>query len=503
MMVNRMNRTSTEFSSVKLGYGASIVALMSRAARPQLATGALLTAIMLLAGICPSHASAQIDLGALQDEAVAWVQQYIRINTINPPGNETRAVEFFAEIFEAEGIEYETVESAPGRGNIWARIEGGDQPGLVLLHHMDVVPADERFWSSDPLSGELRDGYIYGRGALDTKTSGILHLATFLALHRTGTPLNRDVVFMATADEEAGGFFGAGWLVENRRELFNDIGFLLNEGGGGSVVEGKAQFGIEVTQKVPYWVRLTATGEPGHGSSPLVSYASLEMIEALDRFRRYEFGARVLPAVDRQFKGMAGRHPEPWQSRFQDLAAAIREPGVLLELQEYAPELHTLVRNTCSITRFGGSEKINVVSPEVWAEIDCRLLPDQDPEAWLAEVREVLGPDIETEILMGFSPAVSSIDTDLYRTVREVTLETFPDASFVPQVQGGFTDSHFFRDLDIVSYGYSATATPAEDSGGVHGNDERVTEQNVRRGVEMTLKILERFAATRPIMEDD
>jgi len=143
-----------------------------------------------------------------------------------------------------------------------------------------------------------------------------------------------------------------------------------------------------------------------------------------------------------------------------------------------------------------------VVSPEVAAEIDCRLLPDQDPDEWLAEVRSVLGPDVDVEVLMGFTPAVSSTDTDLYRTVREVTLEEFPDAGFVPQVVGGFTDSHFFRDLGITSYGYSATATPSEDAGGVHGNDERVTEENVRHGVEMTLAILERFAATRPVMED-
>ena len=488
-MLNRMNPAPTTFDPAKREPTAWLAATW-------------IAGSVLLTAASPSHVSAQIDLAALQDEAVEWLQQYIRVNTVNPPGNETRGAEFFAEIFEAEGIEYEVVESAPGRGNIWARIEGGDEPGLVLLHHMDVVPADERFWSTDPLSGEVRDGYIYGRGALDTKTSGILHLATFLTLHRTGTPLNRDVVFMATADEEAGGFFGAGWLVENRPELFENIGFLLNEGGGGEVVEGKVQFGIEVTQKVPYWVRLTATGNPGHGSSPQVSYASLELIEALDRLGRYEFEPRVIAAVDGHFKGMAERHPEPWRSRFQDLASAIREPGVLLELQEYAPWLHTLVRNTCSITRFGGSGKINVVSPQVWAEIDCRLLPDQDPEAWLAELQEVLGPEIDMEVMMGFTPAVSSTDTELYRTVRDVTLETFPEASFVPQVLGGFTDSHFFRDLGIVSYGYEATAMPAEDSGGVHGNDERVTEENVRRGVEITIKILERFAATRPIMEE-
>lgn len=472
-----------------------MLASLSRAAIP--------AAVALTWAVCgATELRAQLDLELLQDEAVAWLQEYIGINTINPPGNEIEGARFFARIFEEEGIEYELVESAPGRGNIWARLEGGDEPGIVLLHHMDVVPADERYWSSDPLSGELRDGYVYGRGALDTKTSGILHLATFLALHRTNTPLRRDVVFMATADEEAGGFFGAGWLVEHRPELFDDIGFLLNEGGGGSEVDGAVNFGLEVTQKVPYWLRLTATGEPGHGSRPLVTYASAEMIEALDRLHRHEFEARVIPAVDAHFRGMAARHPEPWRSRFANLAAAIAEPGVLGELQAYNPGLHALTRNTCSITRFGGSDKINVVSPEVWAEVDCRLLPDQDPDVWLAEVRDVLGPSIDLEVLMGFTPAVSGTDNELYRTVRDVTLQEFPEAGFVPQVLGGFTDSHFFRDLGITSYGYVATATPAADAGGVHGNDERVTELNVRRGVAMTLKILERFAATRPVMEE-
>jgi len=467
----------------------------------RLRTG-LLLASFLAPLIITGQAEAQLDLAALQDEAVGLLREYIRINTVNPPGNEIASARFFAEIFEAEGIEYEIAESAPGRGNIWARLEGGDEPGIVLLHHMDVVPADARYWTADPLSGDLRDGYIYGRGALDTKTSGILHLATFLALHRTGTPLNRDVVFMATADEEAGGFFGAGWLVENRPEIFEDIGFLLNEGGGGSDIDGSISFGLEVTQKVPYWLRLTSSGEPGHGSRPLESYASTKLIAALERLRLHSFEARVVPAVAEHFRGMAPRYPEPWRTRFGDLSEAIREAGFLLELQRYDPALHALTRNTCSITRFEGSDKINVVSPEVWAELDCRLLPDQDPDAWLSEVREVLGPEIDVEVLMGFTPAVSSTDTELYRAVRDVTLETFPDAGFVPQVVGGFTDSHFFRDLGITSYGYTATATPAEDAAGVHGNDERVTELNVRRGVAMTLRILERLAATRPVMEE-
>lgn len=448
-------------------------------------------------------AAQQVDLTALQDEAVEYLQEYLRLDTQNPPGNEILGARFFAEIFEREGIPYEIAESAPGRGNIWAWLEGGEEPALVLLHHMDVVPADPRYWSDSPLSGALKDdGYIYGRGALDTKTGGILHLAAFLALHRSGVPLKRDVIFVGTADEEAGGAYGAGWLVENRPEIFANVGYLLNEGGGGSQVGDKYQFGIEVTQKVPYWIHLKTVGEPGHGSRPRTSSSVTEMVEALDRLRAHQFEARVIPPVDVHFKGAAASQPEPWRTRFQNMARYVGDAQVLRELQEYEPGLHALLRNTCSITRLMGSEKINVVPPEAGAELDCRLLPDQDPQAFLAELQSVLGPEVEMEVLMGFTPAVSPTDTELYEVVKGVTLETFPGADFVPQVVGGFTDSHFFRDLGIVSYGYEATATPQVDWGGVHGNDERVTEENVRRGVAMTLEIVKRFAAARGVSQE-
>ncbi len=460
----------------------------------------VLLAFALAAPATGRVAAQDIDPSALQDEAVRWLQEYIRLDTQNPPGNEILGARFFARIFDAEGIEYEIAESAPGRANIWARLEGGDRPGLLLLHHMDVVPADARYWSDDPLSGKLENGYVWGRGALDTKTSGILHLAAFLALHRAGIRLDRDVIFMATADEEAGGFFGAGWLVENRPELFEDVGFLLNEGGGGEQVGEEYQFGVEVTQKVPYWLRLRTTGEPGHGSRPRTSSAVTELVEALARLRAHAFTPRVIPAVDAHLRGIAPGQPEPWRTRFRDMGSHLA-PDVLRELQEYDPGLHGLLRNTCSITRLEGSDKINVVPPQATAEIDCRLLPDQDPDAWLEEMAGVLGPEVQIEVIMGFTPAVSSTDTDLYRTIREVTLETFPHGSFVPQVQGGFTDSHFFRDLGIVSYGFEATATPQADQGGVHGNDERVSEENVRRGVAMTLEILRRFLSPRSVMQ--
>ena len=214
-----------------------------------------LSAIVCLL-VFSSHISAQ----EIEDEAVQWLQDFIQVDTVNPPGNEYRAVDFYAKIFAAEGIAFESAESAPGRGNIWARLEGGDEPALILLQHTDVVPADLEYWTTEPLSGELRDGYILGRGARDMKGTGISHLAAFLSLHRSGRALNRDVVFVASADEEAGGEFGVGWLIENRPEIFAGAGLLLNEGGAGARARGsdRVVFGVEVTQKVPVWLRLTA-----------------------------------------------------------------------------------------------------------------------------------------------------------------------------------------------------------------------------------------------------
>jgi acetylornithine deacetylase/succinyl-diaminopimelate desuccinylase-like protein len=442
-----------------------------------------------------TEASEPIDAAVerLQDDAVRHLQEYLRIDTVNPPGNETRAVELFARILDAEGVPYESVESAPGRGNLWARLDGGDEPALVLLHHSDVVTADPAYWDEPPLSGAIRDGYLYGRGALDTKGLGILHLETFLELHRRGEPLRRDVIFMATADEEAGGFFGAGWLVENRPELFADVGLLLNEGGGGSITEdGQTVFGVEVTQKVPLWLRLTTRGTPGHGSRPLAETAVTRLVQALARLDEHRFEARAVPAVARYLEGLATVHPS-LASDLADLEASLRDPDFLEYLRHDFPRYNALLHNTCSLTVLEGSTKINVIPPEAHAEIDCRLLPDQDPDVFLQQLREVLDePELEIERIMGFTPAVSSTETDLYRAIEDVLHERHPEALILPSVSTGFTDSHFFRDLGIDSYGFSPVVIPVADEGSVHGNNERIPIEELRRGVLDLLEIVER-----------
>ena len=429
---------------------------------------------------------------SIEDEALGWLQDFIRVDTINPPGNETRAVEFLADILEAEGIAYQTAESAPGRGNLWARLEGGDEPALIMLQHTDVVPADPAYWTTDPLSGEIKDGYLWGRGTLDMKGTGISQLATFLSLHRAGVPLNRDVILVATADEEAGGFFGAGWLTENHPEIFEGAGLLINEGGSGEQNEKALLFNVEVTQKVPVWLRLTAVDIPGHGSMPNATSSVTRIVDALSIIKANPSAPRIVPAVDAMFQSLSEAAGADWAGAYANMAKAVEDPEFMKKFQEHSAFLHALTRDTCSITRFEASNKINVVPPETWAEIDCRILPDRPSDIFVSELRELIrDTGVEISVIMAFTPAVSSTNSRLYRAIETVTSERHPGSRVMPYVSTGFTDSHFTRDLGIVSYGFDPIIVPESEFARIHGNDERVNVEAFRRGVSDHLAIIQ------------
>ncbi len=442
-------------------------------------------------------ARADVDLDAFAQAGVERLSAYLKIDTINPPGNESRGVEYLAALLDEAGIPYETVESAPGRGNLWAKLPATTrrkEPGVVLIHHIDVVPANRAFWSFDPLSGDIKNGWIYGRGAIDTKGLGIAQLQAFLALHASGQALNRDVWLMATADEEAGGFFGAGWLVENRPELFEGIGYVLNEGGSARVFGDDVAVMVEVTQKVPLWLKLTSQGRPGHGSAPLAETSVTKMVRALKRVSETEFPVRVLQPVADMFEGIAPYQHGEDAAVFANIGNAPPSKDYLLGLKLRNPGAHALLRNTCSITRLQGSSKINVIPAEVHAELDCRLLPDQDPDEFMQELGTIINDgDIHIEKLMSFTPAVSKTATPLYRVIERIAAEE-QGAQVVPTVAGGFTDSHFFRDLGITSYGYSPFAFANNEFSGVHGNDERISVKNVVDGVKIYYRLLTEFA---------
>lgn len=430
---------------------------------------------------------------AAERAAALTLSRYLQIDTTNPPGNESRAVRFFAEILEREGIAYEAVEPEPGRGSLWARLEGGPEPALVLLHHTDVVPAEADAWQLPPFSGALANGYVHGRGALDTKGLGILHLETFLALSRAEAPLRRPVIFMATADEEAGGGLGAGWLVEHRPELFEDVGYVLTEGGGGGRYGGRPVYSVEVTQKVPLWLELSAGGAPGHASAPRSESAVSTLLRALHRLERHRFPPRLTEEVAAYIGGLAelgGSLSEIWRD-FE--RRGVREGRSMRLLQRRSPALHALLRNTCTVTILDAGATINVVPSKATAEVDCRLLPGEDVDRFLDQLRQVLAePTIEIERRLSFGSAASPTSTELYGAIESVVAERAPGARTLASVVSGFTDSHYFRTRGIVSYGFRPSLTDGEVVG-VHGHDERLRLDDFYEGLRMMWAIAEQF----------
>jgi acetylornithine deacetylase/succinyl-diaminopimelate desuccinylase-like protein len=352
------------------------------------------------------------------------------------------------------------------------------------MQHTDVVPADPDYWTTDPLSGEIRDGFIWGRGALDMKGTGISQLATFISLHRSGKPLNRDVVLVASADEEAGGMFGAGWLVEHHPEIFAGAGLLINEGGGGEITGGAPEFGVEVTQKVPVWIRFNSVDSPGHGSTPRATSSATRIVEALNIVRESPFAPRIIPAVDAVFKTAAASVPDEWKSSYANISEAVKDPEFLVSLQKASPFMHALTRDTCTITRMQGSNKINVIPPLTWAEIDCRILPDRPSEDFVRQLTAMVEhTGVTVEVIMAFTPAVSGTDSDLYQAIESVLGERYPNSHVNPTVSTGFTDSHFTRDIGIESYGFDPIILDPKEFERVHGNDERVQLDAFKQGV--------------------
>jgi len=259
---------------------------------------------------------------------------------------------------------------------------------------------------------------------------------------------------------------------------------LINEGGGGSRTNNQVVFGVEVTQKVPVWLRLTAIDTPGHGSSPRTTSSVTRIVYALNTLMENPFPPRIIPQVASYFSGLSFTMDSPWAEAYADISSAIREPGFLQAFQNIRPGHHALTRDTCSMTRMGGSSKINVIPPEAWAEIDCRILPDRPADEFIANLRNmVASAGVELEVIMAFTPAISATNSRLYQSIEKVTREMHPGSRVLPSVTTGFTDSHFTRDMGIVSYGFNPMINVSGVPSGVHGNDERVNEAAFRRGV--------------------
>ncbi len=434
------------------------------------------------------------------DLAVEWMQQYLRIDTTNPPGNELHAAQFFKKILDQEGVQNQIFEYAPGRADLWAVLPHATSTAkrpIVFLNHTDVVTSDAAHWKVPPFSGQVVDGSMYGRGAQDMKNEGLAQLVVMVMLKREKVVLDRDVIFLAVADEEADGT-GTDWFIANKRDLLRNAEFLINEGGENLLLGGKVRYvGVDVGEKTPLWLHVTAHGRPGHASRPIPDSAPNRLIRALNRLIQYQPPLRLLPVVDEFFKTMAPYEPPDRARMFSDMKKAIQER----RFQQQIPadeSINFLLRDTISVTMLSGSQQTNVIPPEASANVDVRLLPGADPKEFLESIRRVINdPDVTVEPENSeFRVANSSpTDTALYAAIREVSAAYFGKVPVAPRITSGYTENQRYRPLGIHAYGYNPYTATEEEGSTEHGNDERVRVEELRRAPQILYDVVTLVAA--------
>ena len=462
----------------------------------------------VLAGVIASDASAIWPFDdlfrrpSLEERATRLLSEAIRTPTVNPPGNEKALARKLAAELGRAGIKNKVVETpspdgGPPRAAVWGRLRGhGNRPALVLLSHLDTVPAVASEWSVDPFSGQIAQGFVWGRGALDAKGATVAHLMTLIELADSEERLERDVIFLATPDEETGGQLGAGWIAKNRPELLEGAGFLLTEGGGIRPASGPDQgmpalWGISLTEKAPCWLELRSHGRAGHSSTPTPDASVPRLIAALDRIRRAEAPVRVTDEVAQLFAAMSPFAPEWDRAGFADLANTLDHDGAFRRRFLDNPAQNALVRNTVSITVLEGAPKINIAPGLARAQLDARLLPGESCEAFAASIADLIDESaVEIEIILSFPARASSIDSALYRAIAQVAANQPEPALVVPRMIGGFTDAHWFRELGIVSYGFVPRSVAPENARRVHGIDERVRVETLVESIELNVEII-------------
>lgn len=419
-------------------------------------------------------------LKQIEHEALKTLQDYVRINTSNPPGDVTKAADYLAGILKREGIEVKRYESGPGRSILLARLKGNGTGGKAILleSHMDVVPTDPTRWARDPFGGEIADGKVWGRGTIDMKGIGTSYLYAFIMLHRQKVPLTRDVLLMFVPDEEVGGELGAEWMRKHHyAEL--DPEYVIDEGGFGSrdmFTAGKLVFGISVAEKKIMWLKLRAEGVAGHGSQPHDKNPNERLLKALSRLFAEPVAAAPFPVVDVMKQRIGGPLAA---NKFNN---AIQQSTISL---------------TSLRSGVGDPPKVNVIPSVAEATLDCRLLPGTTAEQWIKEVeRRLADPTIRIEVVhAGEDPVVSPQDTPLYRALESAIKRQHPDAIVTPMTVPYGTDSNGFRPRGVKSYGIFPGIIPASSILSMHGDAEFMPADALGPAVRILFEALKETAS--------
>ena len=463
----------------------------------------LLALLLVLASPLAAQQAPSIDYAKLRDETAQRLSEYLRINTSNPPGNELASARWLADVLAKEGIEsriLDTAELGAGRANFYARLPGSSGGrGIALVHHMDVVTATPKDWMVDPFGGEIRDGHVWGRGALDMKGHGIIQLMAFIALQRAGVRLTRDLVYVGNADEEIGGL-GSRTFVQRHPDLVKRIEYVLTEGADTRVEKGKVRWwGIDVGEKRTWWKKLVARGTTSHGSVPLGDNPVDRLVRALSRIVAYETPLRLTPAVDRFFKAQARDQTGPGKAWLSNAAAALEtKEGRAWILSE--PERNALLRTTITPTVLQGSEKTNIIPQEASVELDIRLLPDEDTVAFRRTLERLIAdPRIRIEAIGDMAPPYSApLDTEMFRALERVASRMLPGVPVATPVSAGASDRPYWAAAGPIAYGIDPYLVELEELRySVHGNNERVSLENIEFGLKYYVEVILEMAARR------
>jgi acetylornithine deacetylase/succinyl-diaminopimelate desuccinylase-like protein len=434
------------------------------------------------------------DWEALAQEAAQLLSAYLRLRTVNPPGNERLAAHYLAGLLKTRGFEPTVWEPAPGRANLVARLRGdGSKPGIILLHHMDVVDADPERWSADPFGGEIRDGYVWGRGAIDMKGAGIMHLLAMDLLQREGLPLSRDIILLAVSDEEVDSSQGVTWMLAEHSDALQ-AEYVWDEGGFGlqGMFGSGVLFAVAVAEKGPLWLRLVAEGEPGHGGVPRGTNPAESLVAALGRVRRHRWPVHLHPLVNDFLRTISTRMPIGQRTLLLHLdqrpLLAVARNALLQE-----PALQAMLQNTISVTGLRAGTKENVIPERAEATLDVRLLPGQDVDAFIQELQRILAePRVRVEVIQRPTPStVTPYAGDaMYHALEKACTALVPGSQVAPLLTPGATDSSHFRRNGFKTYGLFPAIITSEELSRFHGIDERISVQNLAFGTRLVYEVL-------------
>lgn len=444
------------------------------------------------------------DTTALALEAQNWLADLIKINTTNPPGNEQAAAKYIAGILAKEGINAEILDLTPGRSAIVARLRSSavadPSKALLLVAHMDVVGVDRSKWSVDPFGGMLKDGYIWGRGSIDDKSMLAANLAAFVALKRGGVHLNRDVIFLGTADEEQ---FGDASLKMVVAKYWDKIaaGYAINEGGQVVLKNGKVEYvAVQVSEKVSVDINLTATGKGGHSSTPTKDNPVVHMATAVGKIGNYTAPVHLTSIVRRYFEALAPLEGEETSKWMRVVDTPDRGEHAQRFLSDANPMWNSMMRDTVAPTMLQAGIRPNVIPSEAHATLNVRLIPGDTIDLLVNDLKKLVNdPQIKWDIRPdgGFAAPNSSLDNEFFALITRVSAQEFGGVPVLPFMSTGATDSAQLRLHNVQAYGLRPMPLTEEDQRRVHGDEERLPVASFAKGVDCITRIVVEFSVNK------